>query len=32
MTMRLADYRLEGKTEEEINELGNRHPAFRLVW
>lgn len=23
------DYRLEGKTAKELEELGNRHPAFR---
>lgn len=26
------DYRLEGKTRDEIFELGNRHPDFRYVW
>merc|ERR1711939_179351 len=26
------DYRLENKTEQEINELGNSHPEFRYVY
>lgn len=26
------DYVLEGKTQEEINELGNEHPDFRFKW
>lgn len=26
------DYRIEGKTEQEINELGNAHPEFRYVY
>jgi hypothetical protein len=26
------DYILEGKTQEEIDELGNQHPNFRFKW
>jgi hypothetical protein len=26
------DYILEGKTQEEIDELGNEHPDFRFKW
>jgi hypothetical protein len=26
------DYRLEGRSKEEIDELGNSHPEFRYVW
>lgn len=26
------DYVLEGKTQEEIDELGNEHPDFRFKW
>jgi hypothetical protein len=25
------DYRLEGRTEEEISQLGYRHPEFRYI-
>ena len=26
------DYILEGKTQNEIDELGNEHPEFRFKW